>query len=255
KTKQKGRWMTILFAPSEGKREGGTLEPIDKSAFLFPDLYEKRAEAAAIYRDFVQNASEAELQKLFGVKEQRLLERYKGDIFAEKTMKAVERYDGVAYDYLGYDALPEAARTYLDEHLIIFSNLFGPVKGGDRLPDYKLKQGERIGSFVPERFYKEHFSDALTGYLESRGPVVDLRAGFYEKFYTLPLPHITMKFLKNGKSVSHWAKAYRGTVLKEMAKRAIMDETDLMAMDIENLSLVEIREIKNRKEIVYEITE
>ncbi len=247
--------MTILFAPSEGKREGGALEPIDKSAFLFPELYEKRAEAAAIYRDFVQNASKEKLQKLFGIKEPKLLERYKGDIFAKKTMKAVERYDGVAYDHLGYDSLPEAAQNYIDEHLIIFSNLFGPLKGGDRLPDYKLKQGERIGEFAPEKFYKKEFSEKMTSYLTENGPVIDLRAGFYEKFYTVEIPHITMKFLKNGKSVSHWAKAYRGRVLKEMAKRAIMDEESLLALDIENLAVKEIRQTKKRKEIIYEITE
>ncbi len=246
--------MTILFAPSEGKREGGALPPIDESAFLFPELYEKRAEAAAIYHDFVQGASKEELQKLFGLKEAKLLERYRSDIFSSKTMRAAERYSGVAYEYLGYDTLPKTAQRYIDEHLIIFSNLFGPVKGGDRLPDYKLKQGEHIGDFAPEKFYKKHFSKSLTHYLEENGPVVDLRAGFYEKFYTIPMPYITMKFLKNGKSVSHWAKAYRGAVLKEISKSGIMDEDSLLAMDMEHLALKEIRQTRKRKEIIYEIT-
>ncbi|WP_457592842.1 YaaA family protein [Hydrogenimonas sp.] len=245
--------MTILFAPSESKREGGVLAPIDETAFLFPELYEKRTEAAGIYRDFVQNGSTEALQKLFGVKDETLLDRYRADIFTAKTMKAIERYEGVAYDYLGYSTLPEDARNYLDEHLIIFSNLFGPLRGGDRLPDYKLKQGEHIGTFAPERFYKEQFTARLNDYLERNGPVVDLRAGFYEKFYKITMPFISMKFLKNGKSVSHWAKAYRGLVLKEMAKRGIMDEESLLAMDIEHLSVKEIRQIKNKKEIVYEI--
>ena len=63
-----------------------------------------------------------------------------------------------------------------------------------------------------------------------------------------------MKFLKDGKTVSHWAKAYRGIILKEMAKHLVMDENNLQSMDIENLSIVEIKQIKNKKEIVYEIT-
>lgn len=246
--------MTILFAPSEGKRPGGDLPPLDEGAFCFPELYEKRIEAIDRYNTFVQMADLQNLQKLFGIKEEKLIERYRTDMFAAPTMKAVERYDGVAYDHLSYAELPQQAQQYIDEHLIIFSNLFGPVCAKDRLPDYKLKQAERIGDFIPEKFYNHHFGRKLTEYLEENGPIVDLRAGFYEKFYKIPMPHVTMKFLKNGKAVSHWAKAYRGIVLKEMAKHAIMDKERLMAMDIEGLSIKEIRQMHNKKEIIYEIT-
>ncbi len=245
--------MTILFAPSETKREGGDLPSIAEDAFIFPELYPKRLEAAKIYNDFMKEADENEVSKLTGIKDKEALARYQKDIFKEPTMKAVERYTGVAYEYLGYSSLPKNAQEYIDERLIIFSNLFGPVRAKDRIPDYKLKQGEHIGSFAPEKFYKEHFSQALDVYLQENGPVVDLRAGFYDKFYRIKGPCITMKFLKNGKSVSHWAKAYRGTLLKEMAKRAIMDEEALLAMDLENLAIKEIKKIKNKTEIVYEI--
>lgn len=245
--------MTILFAPSEGKREGGTLPPIDKTAFCFENLYSRRLDALNSYRDFVSSADIPALSKLTGIKDKKQLERYRKDIFKEPTMKAVERYDGVAYDYLGYESLPQEAKNYIDEHLIIFSNLFGPLCAKDRIPNYKIKQGEHIGAFAPEKFYREYFSEALDSYLKKRGAIVDLRAGFYDKFYKIGLPYITMKFLKNGKSVSHWAKAYRGILLKEMAKSAIIDEDDLMAMDIEGLSIVEIKRVKNKKEIVYEI--
>ncbi|BDY13244.1 YaaA family protein [Hydrogenimonas cancrithermarum] len=246
--------MTILFAPSEGKKSGGSLPPIDKSAFCFPELYPRRIEVVERYDSFVKTAPIEALQKLFGIKDESAIEHYRTDIFERPTMRAVERYNGVAYDYLDYTNLPDKAKNYIDEHLIIFSNLFGPVCAKDRIPEYKLKQGEPIGDFAPERFYKEHFGKLLDDYLETHSPVVDLRARFYEKFYKIPMPYITMKFLKNGKTVSHWAKAYRGIVLKNMARYGIMDEKSLLAMDIENLSVVEIREIKNRKEIIYEIT-
>ncbi|WP_201351955.1 YaaA family protein [Hydrogenimonas urashimensis] len=245
--------MTILFAPSEGKRPGGKLPPVDTSAFCFPELYGFRKEAMERYGTFVKNAPLDALKKLFGIKDEKLIERYRTDLFDAPTMKAVERYDGVAYDYLDYASLPQRAQRYVDEHLIIFSNLLGPVCASDRVPDYKLKQGESIGGFIPEKFYKAHFSHALDAYLEANGPIVDLRAGFYEKFYKISLPYITMKFLKNGKTVSHWAKAYRGTVLKEMAKHAIMEEKDLLAMDVEGLNILEIKTLNNKKEIVYDI--
>jgi len=246
--------MTILFAPSEGKRSGGTLPSIDKDAFCFSNLYSCREEVIKKYNNFLLNASNEELKKLFGVKDEKLVEHYKTDIFTLNSMKAVERYDGVAYSYLDYENLSEKAQKYIDDNLIIFSNLFGPICAKDRVPEYKLKQAEKIGGFAPEKFYKEHFSSELDIYLEKNAPIVDLRAGFYDKFYKIKLDYITMKFLKNGKTVSHWAKAYRGIILKEMAKHSIMDENNsLLAMDIENLSIVEIKQIKNKKEIVYEI--
>jgi len=246
--------MTILFAPSEGKRPGGDLPPIAKDAFCLPKLYARRIEAVKRYDTFVNTADTDALKKLFGLKKEIDLARYRTDIFAAPTMKAVERYDGVAYDHLDYAALDGRAQAYVDDNLLIFSNLFGPICAKDRIPDYKLKQGEHIGDFAPEKFYKEHFSDALTEYLTARGPVVDLRAGFYEKFYKLPLPHVTIKFLKNGKSVSHWAKAYRGLVLRQMATQNVKSEEALLAMEIEGLTVKEILVKKNKKEIVYEIT-
>jgi len=245
--------MTVLFAPSEGKRPGGSLPPVDASAFCFPELYPLRKEAMETYNRFVQNAPREALKKLFGIKEEALLQRYRTDLFEAPTMKAVERYDGVAYEYLDYPSLPAKGRRYIDERLIIFSNLFGPVCADDRLPDYKLKQGEHIGGFAPEKFYKAHFTQALDDTLSKREPIVDLRAGFYEKFYKSSMPHITMKFLKNGKTVSHWAKAYRGIVLRRMAEEGITTEEALLAMDIENLAIEAIQTTKKKKTIIYRI--
>jgi cytoplasmic iron level regulating protein YaaA (DUF328/UPF0246 family) len=64
-----------------------------------------------------------------------------------------------------------------------------------------------------------------------------------------------MKFIKNGKVVSHWAKAYRGIVLREMAKNKIKTEQDLLNLQIDKLTLIEIQETKNKKIIIYEIKE
>ena len=64
-----------------------------------------------------------------------------------------------------------------------------------------------------------------------------------------------MKFLKNGKTVSHWAKAYRGLVLRELAKHNISSLKEFMSLEIENLRVQEIKKMKNKTEIVYNIIE
>jgi hypothetical protein len=136
---------------------------------------------------------------------------------------------------------------------MIFSNLFGAVMAGDiGIPDYKLKQGEKIDGFTVEKFYNEHFSDAIDEYLKDED-ILDLRAGFYEKFYKISKPYTTMKFIKDGKVVSHWAKAYRGIILQTISKNNIQTIEELMNMQIENLTIVEIKQQKLKQEIVYSI--
>ena len=241
--------MKILFSPSEAKIKGG--ERDFEFNFLFPHLNDKRKEVVDRYNEFIKTTSKEELQKLFGVKE---VDEYIADIYSKKTLPAIKRYTGIAYDYLDFDSLEENAKNYIYKNVIIFSNLFGPISAKDFIPEYKLKQGEKIGDFEPWKFYKQHFSKALDEYLENED-VLDLRAGFYSKFYSPKKQVVTFKFLKKGKVVSHFAKAYRGIILREVAKNQINNIGELLELEIENLVITEIIENKKKKEIICEIKE
>ena len=122
----------------------------------------------------------------------------------------------------------------------------------DKIPDYKLKQGETFNNLKIEKFYMDNFSKVIDEYLKDED-IIDLRAGFYEKFYKIEKPYVTMKFIKDGKVVSHWAKAYRGIILKLLAKNSISSIEELMSMQIENLKIEEIKKQKLKTEIVYSI--
>lgn len=244
--------MIILFAPSEGKRVGGALPPLSEDSLLFPELFEKRKEVAKAYEAIVQSGDDTALSELFGLKDTEGCERYTIPFASAPTMKAVERYDGVAYDYLDYGSLGMEAQRYVDQNVVIFSNLFGPLRASDTIPDYKLKQGNKIGTLIPEKFYREHFSKRLDEWIGD-SEVLDIRAGFYDKFYVPKRKPLTMKFLKEGKTVSHWAKAYRGTVLREIALAGAGTIDEILAININGLKLVEIIDTKKSKEIVYDI--
>ena len=179
-------------------------------------------------------------------------EAYINDVFNSPLMSAIERYQGVAYDYLNLASLDADALAYLKNNTIIFSNLYGPILGGDPIANYKVKQGNNIGNVTPDKFYKERFSYQLDLYLGS-DEILDLRAGYYDKFYKVTKPYTTLKFLKDGKTVSHWAKAYRGLVLRELAIHNISSIDEFMSLEIEGLSVQEIKVIKSKTEIVYNI--
>ncbi|MDP2851039.1 MAG: YaaA family protein [Sulfuricurvum sp.] len=244
--------MIILFSPSEGKREGGILPPLTQQSLLFPELYPKRLAVIEQYQTLTQQGTEEELYELFGIKDAKEYGRYKYPFATVPTMKAIERYDGVAYDYLTYTLLTSDAQHYIDTQTIIFSNLFGPIRAGDSIPDYKLKQGASIGSFLPDKHYKEGFSTALNEMIGEE-EILDLRAGYYDKFYIPSKPSVTLKFLRGGKVVSHWAKAYRGTLLREAAIHQVRSIQELLALNIEGLFLSEIVETKKKKEVIYTI--
>jgi len=239
--------LKILFSPSEGKNSGGQEEVQELLGAL-----DARKEILDTYNNIVLSGDEEKIKQLFGFKKFSECQPYINDIYNSPLMCAIKRYQGVAYNYLQYNELNTASQEYLKNNTLIFSNLYGPILGGDVIANYKVKQGNTIGDIAPDKFYKERFSYQLDLYL-AKDDVLDLRAGYYDKFYKLSKPYTTLKFLKNGKTVSHWAKAYRGIVLREIAKAGIETLDDFMKLEIENLQIHEIQEQKLKREIVYNI--
>ena len=73
-----------------------------------------------------------------------VLEQYSGHLFKSKTMKVIQRYDGVAFDYLEHSKIKKNENLILIKCNNIFKS-FGPLKLEiSGLPDYKLKQGLKL---------------------------------------------------------------------------------------------------------------
>ena len=242
--------MKILLAPSETKTKGGT-ENFNLTSLLFLELTATRKEILHHYINILQKNNLKELSKMFGLKKESDINYHNRDIVHELTMKAIERYTGVAFDHLDYSSLTSKEKNYIDSNVILCSNLFGFLRADDNIPEYRLKQGEAIGEIKPEKLYREQ-SYLMEEYLKDED-ILDLRAVFYDKFYKPSKNYTTLKFIKDGKVVSHWAKAYRGIVLREIAKAQINSLEEFMNLSIENLSIDEIQTKKNKTEIIYTI--
>ncbi len=224
--------MKILLAPSERKSLGGEREFCISS---FCEL--NREEAIRRYDEFIKTTSDF---KNFG--------EDKSPIKSRPCKEAIRRYKGVAFEYLDYESLDEASKRYLNENLIIFSNLFGIVKPLDLIPHYTLKQGSKPG-FDIYKFYKEGVTKVLD---EMDEEFVDLRAKFYERIYK-PKRAITFKFLKDNKVVSHFAKAYRGMFARYIAINKAKSIDEVLKIKFEGIEIVEVIEKKGIREIVCEI--
>ncbi|WP_141089820.1 peroxide stress protein YaaA, partial [Campylobacter concisus] len=99
-----------------------------------------------------------------------------------------------------------------------------------------------------------NFSKAVDDFLQN-DEILDLRAKFYEKFYTIKKEYITFCFVKNKKIVSHHAKAYRGEVLRQIANKLIKNKDELMSLNFKNLRLIDMKKIGLKTELMFEICE
>lgn len=244
--------MKILLAPAETKNKGGKYNAFCKENFFLKELFDKREEAFTHYENHVQSLSLDALSSWFGLKNKDEVKRYQSSLKEAKTLKAIQRYNGVAFDALSYESLANSEQNYIDENVLLFSNLFGPIKANDLIPDYKYKQGSKLPNIAIEKFYLDNFSEALDAYLDEE--IIDLRAGYYEKFYkTKNKKVLTFKFLKDGKVVSHWAKHYRGVLAKILAQNDVQSFAQFMSLELENLELVEIQSKKNIQTLILNI--
>lgn len=242
--------MKILFSPSENKSDISPFINNIKNDLIFKKLFHQREFFINKYNDILKSKDETKIKKLSGLKNIENIDT--ASLFEKPTQKAILRYDGIAYKYLDYKSLHVKEQEFIDENVIIFSNLFGPILAKDKIPNYKLKQGETIDGLKPELQYEKAFKDALDEFLKDEF-IVDLRASFYEKFYKITSSYISLKFIKNGKIISHFAKAYRGFVLRELAKFKPKNENEFGEIRFKNLSLLEIKQFKNKKEYLFEI--
>ncbi|KAA6226719.1 MULTISPECIES: YaaA family protein [unclassified Campylobacter] len=229
--------MKILFSPSEAKNYDCKGPFISKDSFIFKELFTYRMQALKAYEEVINSNDDTLLQGLFGLKNN--FEKFKNDLKKANTTRAIELYNGVSYENLAFLSLDERAQNFLLKNVLIFSNLFGPVLASDALPFYKFKQGFKLPNFEIEKFYKNHFSKALNEYLKD-DEILDLRASFYDKFYIPNKEFYVFKFLKNGKVVSHFAKAYRGLLLRHIALKGINSCKILLENLPSNLSLKDI---------------
>jgi len=233
---------TILLPPSEGKAPGGTAPRAwtdiagDPALNAFSILDPRRTELMAALQHALDSQPEPALQKLFGVKGAALATAVETNrrLPDGPLLPAIERYTGVMFDYMSYATLSDSARRTFDEHVILFSGLWGLLRPTDLIPDYKLKIDARLpGIGAVARFWKPEISRTLNGLLA--GQVVwDLLPGAHARAWdgkASMAAHWQVKFVerveKNGearyRTVSHWSKALKGALVRFICEEGITD--------------------------------
>ncbi len=214
--------MLVLLPPSETKRAGGSgaFRPtsLRHAAELGPGRERVRAALEALSAD---EEAAAKALKL-GVKNRdELLHNRKLD--RSGVLPAIERYTGVLYDALDVATLDADARSWIDEHVLVQSALFGLLAAGDPIPAYRLSAGSRLPELgVPlKRLWREAHERIDW---DAAGLVLDLRSQDYGSLAPLPdgvgcFLHVAQRGADGEvRALNHFNKAAKGDLVRRLAR-------------------------------------
>ncbi len=221
----------ILLPPSEGKAAGGEGAPWESVDQSFPELADPRREMVNALVEAMGRSPEAR-SKLLGVKAAKAEEATAVNLVVATapTMPAIDRYTGVLYDALDYPSLPAKVRRGVDRQVVVFSGLWGSVRPGDAIPDYKLKMGAVLPALGrPAAFWKPILTDALAD--AASGTVWDLLPNEHSAAWDPAVAgrRIRVRFLddvvKGGErtlvTVSHWNKLLKGALVRHVVEHGL----------------------------------
>ncbi len=217
--------MLILLPPSEGKAAVGDGPPLRLEELSFPALARPRERAVraltALCRA-VKDTSRA--QAVLGLTDGQTAEIAKNrELRTAPTMPAGRLYTGVLYDNLGLSSLGFEAMERAAGRLVVFSGLWGLLRIGDLVPPYRLSMGVRL---PPLGGLAAFWRPAITKALDSEpGLVVDMRSATYAPAWQPGARSVSVKVVRDGKVVSHMAKATRGAIARSLLTSATDPDT------------------------------
>jgi uncharacterized protein len=197
---------TILLPPSRGVREGGD------TSVTWADTHLADGTLGTARRRVIAAARKLDREGLAdaigGAAAATDARRMLRDIHQAPTMPAVERYAGVVYDHLDVAGLPASARRRAHRHVATISGLFGPLRGGDPIPAYRLLMLARLPDPVGRlaTFWRPHVADWLEARVPPDTRVIDLLSTEYAAVVPASArrdrPWVTVEFVgANGRRV------------------------------------------------------
>ena len=210
--------MLILIPPSEGKAKVKSTDlTFDKTKFKFEREVNQVVRLLSLLDD-------EDLRSIYGTSQEKseIFHRQNQDIFKSHCAKAIERYTGVVYEYIDWKTLDKSAKNYMENHVRIFSGLFGMLTPNTLIPNYKLKMNVLSLQY--------HWSPIITKELENEDVIFDLLPQVHRKAYKPSKNVIKIDFsvINKGKKTAagHFGKAVKGKFIRFLAENNIQNIND-----------------------------
>jgi cytoplasmic iron level regulating protein YaaA (DUF328/UPF0246 family) len=154
----------------------------------------------------------------------------------DPTLPAIERYVGVLYRELDAATLSPAGKRRLVRQVLIVSGLWGLVGPRDPIPAYRLKMSARLdGVGRLSTWWRPQLTEALASRVP--GAVIwDLlpieHSAAIDWDHLAPRRRVTVRFLDaNGRTVSHWNKLLKGSIVRWLAETGATDPAELAGFE------------------------
>ncbi len=231
--------MKILIPASEGKAK-----ILNASDTKFEDTNFIFEEEVRQVVNLLELIDEEDLRSIYGTSQEKsiLFHRQNQAIFKEKCVPAIERYTGVVYENIGWSDLSKKAKEYMQDHILIFSGLFGMVEPLTLIPNYKLKMNVLS--------LQHHWRPILTETLNKEKLIIDLLPQVHRKAYTPNKNVLKVDFsvIKKGKKVAagHFGKAVKGQFIKYLAENNVKSKKDFNGFEYDGFKWDGVQFIKEQ---------
>jgi uncharacterized protein len=169
----------LLLPPSETKHRGGRGRALSARTDTGP-LADARARMIGSLDELVRSDAQAAARALLlpdGVAAAALAAD--ASVLHSPTTPALRRYCGVVYDGLDYPSLDVREQRIAHRSVLIFSGLFGVLRGDEPVPDYRVPAKAVLpGVGTAAAFWRPVLADVLDEQL-GRHLVIDLRSTDY----------------------------------------------------------------------------
>jgi len=228
--------MLILIPPSEGKAK------VKSTDLTFDDTdFKFKREVNQVVR-LLSLLDDEDLRSIYGTtqKKSEIFHRQNQDIFKSYCAKAIERYTGVVYEYINWETLDKSAKEYMENHVRIFSGLFGLLTPNTLIPNYKLKMNVLSLQY--------HWSPVISKELENEDIIFDLLPQVHRKAYSPSKNVIKVDFsvINKGqkKAAGHFGKAVKGKFIRFLAEKNIKSIDEFSEFEYDGFHWVDDHFIK-----------
>ncbi|MFC5369977.1 YaaA family protein [Arcanobacterium bovis] len=207
--------MLLLLPPSEGKTAPNSGKPLNWDELSYPQLNPLRQKIAIVLAEVSQRADALDVLKVGASVEE--IVRAQEKLTQLPCAPARNVYTGVLYHALDWLDMPADRRRFAQNHVLIFSALFGVLRPDDPIPHYRLSMGTtlpKIGN--TKTAWRKELKDFEPG---AHKLVIDCRSGNYQVWNPQhDADYVTIHAVRQSgerrQVISHDAKRFRGMLGK-----------------------------------------
>ena len=193
----------------------------------------------------IKTFSKEELSKTMKIKEKILESTF--DLYKNfdnaPSKSAIEAYTGFVFKGLKLKDYSEDQRSFLDNHFVILSALYGCILPATKIKEYRLDMTMKLDSKEnPYTFWNKEINSSLVSLMDNNKEkvLVNLASNEFSKIidrknFPFDVVDIDFKEQKDGKfkSVATYAKKARGIMSNYIIKNMILDKDDLKSFNEE----------------------